>query len=89
MHCINEYLHGIPGDGHEDGEAHTGIRFEQILAPDGLAVYSGEDLRIIVQGYADAENAPRSWTPAFQSSIRSRAPICMSSSVRSAEFLSP
>ena len=65
MHCINEYLHGLPGDGHAEGPDQSGIRFERILAPDGRAVYSGEDLRIVVQGFADMENPPTTWTPAF------------------------
>jgi ABC-type polysaccharide/polyol phosphate transport system ATPase subunit len=65
MHCINEYLHGIPGHGRDEDTEHAGIRFERILAPDGLAVYSGEDLSVVVQGVADLDNPPRNWTPAF------------------------
>jgi homopolymeric O-antigen transport system ATP-binding protein len=65
MHCINEYLHGLPSDGHEEISNQGKIRFDRILAPDGLAVYSGEELRIVVEGRADMDAPPSTWTPAF------------------------
>ncbi len=65
MHCINEYLHGIPGDNHDEAEGAAGIRFDDITAPDGLAVYSGEEMRVVVQGFADMDDPPKGWIPAF------------------------
>ena len=65
MDCINEYLHGVPGDGHEDGGLSSKIRFDQIVAPDGPSVFSGEDARIVVRGTADMDDVPPGWVPAF------------------------
>jgi hypothetical protein len=65
MHCINTYLHGLVADGHS-AHPETTIRFERILAPNGLAVVSGEMLSLVVSGRADAASAPDTWTPAFR-----------------------
>jgi hypothetical protein len=63
MDCINEYLHGVTAD--PSGEAgHAGIRFERIFAPNGSAVYSGEELTVIIEGRAELDNPPATWTPA-------------------------
>src|SRR4051812_18472565 len=65
MECINEYLHGATLD--PPGESISqGIRFQRIIAPKGSAVYSGEDLTVIVEGSADLENPPESWSPAVR-----------------------
>src|SRR5204862_5921744 len=45
MHCINEYLHGATSD-KRDSSTKSGIRFDRIFAPNGAAVYSGEDLTV-------------------------------------------
>jgi hypothetical protein len=63
MECINEYLHGATADP-PAGSAHPGIRFERIFAPNGSAVYSGEDLTVVVEGTADLEDPPATWSPA-------------------------
>jgi len=65
MHCINTYLHSLVADDHSAHPEAT-IRFERILAPNGLAVVSGESLSLVVSGRADAAAAPSSWTPAFR-----------------------
>ena len=64
MHCINAYLHGLSGRGQVD-EGHQGIDFQRLLAPDGQAVRSGQELRIMVAGVADVDVAPTSWVPAI------------------------
>jgi len=64
LHCINEYLHGVTADpAGENGQ--LGIRFERIVAPNGSAVYSGEDLTVIIEGRADLDNPPTTWSPAI------------------------
>ena len=65
MHCINTYLHGL-ALGEQTGHAEATISFERILAPNGLAVVSGETLSFVVSGRADATGAPETWTPAFR-----------------------
>ena len=63
MDCINEYLHGVTADPSSDaGPAR--IRFERIFAPNGSAVYSGEDLAVVIEGRADLTNPPATWSPA-------------------------
>jgi ABC-type polysaccharide/polyol phosphate transport system ATPase subunit len=65
MECINEYLHGATSD--PSGESsQQGIRFQRIIAPNGSAVHSGEDLTVIVEGTADLDNPPASWSPAVR-----------------------
>ncbi len=66
MHCINEYRHGVFGDGRAANEAATGIRFHRILAPDGLVVQSGQELTVVADGTAELENPPSGWIPAFR-----------------------
>src|SRR5512133_2405452 len=66
LHCINEYLHGLNLNQREGADTETGIRFEGIVAPDGLGVFSGEEVTVVVHGTADLENPPRGWTPAFR-----------------------
>jgi len=63
MECINEYLHGATADA-AGGTGHAGIRFDRIFAPNGSAVYSGENLTVIVEGSADLVNASPTWSPA-------------------------
>ena len=63
MECINEYLHGATADA-AGGSGHAGIRFDRIFAPNGSAVYSGENLTVIVEGSADLVNASPTWSPA-------------------------
>jgi ABC-type polysaccharide/polyol phosphate transport system ATPase subunit len=63
MECINEYLHGATADA-PSGSARPGIRFDRIFAPNGSAVYSGEDLTVVIEGTADLANAPPTWSPA-------------------------
>jgi hypothetical protein len=65
MHCINEYLHGVSVAA-DDGAAAPGIRFDRIFAPNGVAVYSGEELSVVVEGVADLEESHPSWTPAVR-----------------------
>jgi len=66
MHCINEYLHGLPGDETERHGSLKGIRFDSIAAPNGLAVVSGQDLTVVVNGVAELDDPPRTWIPAFR-----------------------
>jgi lipopolysaccharide transport system ATP-binding protein len=63
MECINEYLHGATADP-PAGSDHPGIRFERIFAPNGSAVYSGEDLTVVIEGTADLDDPPATWSPA-------------------------
>ena len=65
VHCINTYLHNLVADS-QSGNPGSTIRFERILAPDGLTVASGEPFSVVVSGKADAENAPSTWTPALR-----------------------
>jgi ABC-type polysaccharide/polyol phosphate transport system ATPase subunit len=65
LNCINEYLHGATSD-KPDSSTKSGIRFDRIFAPNGAAVYSGEDLTIVVEGSADLPDAPPSWLPAVR-----------------------
>jgi homopolymeric O-antigen transport system ATP-binding protein len=65
IHCINEYLHGATADASR-GSSNLGIRFERIFAPNGAAVFSGEDLTVIVEGTADLDNPPPTWSPAVR-----------------------
>lgn len=64
MHCINAYLHGMSNRGQVDGDQ-PGIEFRRLLAPDGQAVHSGQELRVIVAGTAELEAVPPSWVPAL------------------------
>ena len=69
MHCINEYLHGLHGlhgPRPAGNHANTGIRFDMLRTTNGLAVFSGQDLTVIVKGRADLSDAPESWIPAFR-----------------------
>jgi len=66
MHCISEYLHGVPGHSPEPHASSKGVRFDRILAPNGLAVVSGHDLTVVVSGTADLADAPDTWVPAFR-----------------------
>lgn len=63
MHCINEYLHGVTAEG---ASGHSEIRFERIVAPGGAAVFSGEELTVIIEGTADLKDPPATWTPAVR-----------------------
>jgi len=65
MECINEYLHGVTADA-TSGAANTGIRFDRIFAPNGSAVYSGENLTVIIEGSADLANPSSTWSPAVR-----------------------
>jgi len=65
MDCINEYLHGVSKDATERTAA-SGIYFERILAPNGPAVYSGEDLTVIVEGRAELAQLRPTWSPAVR-----------------------
>jgi ABC-type polysaccharide/polyol phosphate transport system ATPase subunit len=64
MHCINAYLHGISPSGTR--HADRGIDFERVLAPNGQAVHSGEELTVIVAGTAELDAPPSGWVPAFR-----------------------
>jgi ABC-type polysaccharide/polyol phosphate transport system ATPase subunit len=64
MDCINAYLHGMLSRGQTDGK-HEGIEFHRLLAPDGQAVHSGNELRVVVGGFAELAVAPPSWVPAL------------------------
>jgi ABC-type polysaccharide/polyol phosphate transport system ATPase subunit len=65
IHCINEYLNAATSDA-VDGSRNAGIRFERIYAPSGPAVRSGEELTILVEGRADLDNPPATWSPAVR-----------------------
>ena len=69
MHCINEYLHGLHGVGagaHEDATRDAGISFHQIRSTNGVAVFSGQEMTVVVTGEADLSDAPSTWIPAFR-----------------------
>jgi lipopolysaccharide transport system ATP-binding protein len=66
VHCIGEYLHGLRGSGGQGDSTHTGIVFDRIRAPNGLAVFSGQDLTVIANGTADMNPVPPTWVPAFR-----------------------
>jgi lipopolysaccharide transport system ATP-binding protein len=65
VHCINTYLNSLTED---SDSAHPGavIRYERTFAPDGAVVDSGGQLRLVVSGYAEATNAPSTWSPALR-----------------------
>jgi len=65
LDCINAYLHGATRSSGEQ-TSHSGIRFDRMFAPDGLAVYSGEDLSVVVEGEARLLEDRPNWTPAFR-----------------------
>ena len=65
MDCINTYLHGLSGDDHE-AHGQAKIRFDRIFAPGGQAVCSGQDVSIVVNGSADLDEPPSSWSPGFR-----------------------
>jgi len=65
LDCINAYLHGATRSSGEQ-TTHSGIRFDRMFAPDGLAVYSGEDLSVVVEGEARLLEDRPNWTPAFR-----------------------
>ena len=52
-HCIGEYLHGMHGAGAAARVGVTGIEFDSLRAPNGLAVLSGQDLTVIGSGRAN------------------------------------
>ena len=62
MDCITEYRWGVSGA----DPAAKGIYFERIAAPNGLAVYSGEDLTVIVEGKAELAESRPTWSPAVR-----------------------
>jgi len=62
MHCINEYLHGVSVAA-DDAAGAPEIRFDRIFAPNGVAVFSGEDLTVVVEGEADLKESHPAWTP--------------------------
>jgi|SoiMethySBSTD1v2_1073268.scaffolds.fasta_scaffold181176_2 ABC-type polysaccharide/polyol phosphate transport system ATPase subunit len=64
-HCIKNYLHGMLGDDVRSLNDRR-VRFESIVAPNGHAVESGQDLTVIVTGRADIDLPPEGWTPAFR-----------------------
>jgi len=63
--CINEYLHGV-SQGAIERTAASGIHLEQISAPNGSAVYSGEDLTVIIDGRSELQELRPTWTPAVR-----------------------
>jgi len=65
MHCINRYMHGLDA-GRSSGVGQSGIRFDRIISPKGLGVFSGDELTIIVEGTADIGSPPATWSPAFR-----------------------
>ena len=64
-HCIGNYLHGMLGDDVRSLSDRR-VRFESIAAPNGHAVASGQDLKVVVSGRADIDQPPEGWTPAFR-----------------------
>jgi len=64
--CINEYLHGIGGDGILGRFGDVGIKFEKASSLDGLHVYSGEELTIRINGTAKCAEPSPSWLPAVR-----------------------
>ena len=60
MHCINEYLHGLGGSGPTEASM-SGVRFERIMARDGRAAFSGEDLHLQIEGRSELASIPTSW----------------------------
>jgi ABC-type polysaccharide/polyol phosphate transport system ATPase subunit len=64
MHCINTYLHEATPT--SEASDQSGIRFDRMFAPNGLAVYSGEDLTVIVEGSAALLGEQDDWTPAVR-----------------------
>lgn len=65
-HCIDEYLHGLNLNRREALVTDARIQFHGIVARDGLAVFSGEQMTVVVHGTADVNDPPRAWTPAFR-----------------------
>jgi ABC-type polysaccharide/polyol phosphate transport system ATPase subunit len=67
MECINKYLHGVAGTA---GGVSSGgqICFDKVMAPNGQAVASGQDITIVVTGTAnfESEPPPEGWTPAIR-----------------------
>ena len=65
VHCINTYLNSLTDDSNT-AELNTVIRYERVFAPDGAVIESGGMLSLVVSGYADAANAPQTWSPALR-----------------------
>ena len=65
-YCINEYLHGMRPQGNHEVYGHVGMTFDEITAPNGLAVHSGEHMLVKVRGTSDGTKLDESWTPAFR-----------------------
>ena len=64
---IDQYLYGSNSRSVEAGASvESGIRFDRVFAPNGASVFSGQELTIVVEGVADLDNVPPSWTPAFR-----------------------
>jgi len=74
--CIEEYLFGSKTKAVEGDEATSGIRFDRVFAPNGVSVFSGQELTVVVEGNADVKDAPSTWSPGFRvGNIRTGAEV--------------
>ena len=66
LECINAYLHGGASSADIAQSAEQSIRFRSIRAPNGLAVHSGEQMLLVVEGESLLTESNPHWTPAFR-----------------------
>ena len=66
LECINAYLHGEATNADNAQLEAQPIRFHSILAPNGLAVHSGEPMLFVVEGESHLIDSSPHWTPAFR-----------------------
>jgi energy-coupling factor transporter ATP-binding protein EcfA2 len=65
LHCVNEYLHGLSGDS-QDAAGIVGVEFAPIVAPNGLAVQSGQEFSFVVKGTSTLTEPRSGWVPAVR-----------------------
>ena len=66
LECINAYLHGEATNADNAQLEAQPIHFRSILAPNGLAVHSGEPMLFVVEGESHLTDSSPHWTPAFR-----------------------
>jgi len=74
--CIDEYLYGSRTKSVEGTAEASGIRFDRVTVPTGASVFSGQDVTVIVEGFASVTEHAPTWTPALRiHDLRSGAEI--------------
>jgi len=65
-HCISMYLHPPSSDESVAQASQAGIRFDGMHSLNGLSVFSGDDLSLVVKGESTNEMHPAGWQWAFR-----------------------